>query len=227
LDLDVQKINHLQNKINNQMKLTSITILISILISLFGCNNASNIKSNENSNENNINSITDESIFNLNGIWHNQNNDSLQLKDLKGKVLVVVMIYTSCKAACPRLVADVRDIESKMPKDKLSDLNFILVSIDPDIDTPARLKKFAFENKMDAQHWTFLQGTKASVQEFANVLSVKYKEIAPMDFSHSNIISVFNTQGELIHQQEGLGVNNKETVDNITKELNGNNKEQN
>ncbi len=79
------------------------------------------------------------------------------------------------------------------------------MSIDPDIDTPERLKIFAKENKMDAQHWTFLQGTKASVQEFANVLAVKYKKIAPMDFSHSNIISVFNPEGVLIHQQEGLG----------------------
>ena len=36
-----------------------------------------------------------------------------------------------------------------------------------------------------------------------------------MDFSHSNIISVFNPQGELVHQQEGLGVDNKETVSHI------------
>lgn len=41
-----------------------------------------------------------------------------------------------------------------------------------------------------------------------------------MDFSHSNIISVFNSEGELIHQQEGLGVNNKETVETIIKTIN-------
>lgn len=34
-------------------------------------------------------------------------------------------------------------------------------------------------------------------------------------FSHSNIISVFNPEGVLKHQQEGLGVNNKETVESI------------
>ena len=36
-----------------------------------------------------------------------------------------------------------------------------------------------------------------------------------MDFSHSNIISVFNQEGELVHQKEGLGVNNGETVQAI------------
>jgi len=36
-----------------------------------------------------------------------------------------------------------------------------------------------------------------------------------LDFSHSNIISVFDQQGELVHQQEGIGVSSKATVDKI------------
>ena len=61
----------------------------------------------------------------------------------------------------------------------------------------------------------FLQGTLDDVREFSNVLSVKYKQISPIDFSHSNIISVFDTNGVLFHQQEGLGVDNKITVAKI------------
>lgn len=159
--------------------------------------------------------ISEESIFNLTSTWHNEEGEALQLKSLKGKTLVMVMIYTSCKAACPRLVADMRNIEAEIPKDKIKNIEFVLVSIDPEIDTPERLKNFAKENKMDGEQWTFLQGTTSGVREFANVLSVKYKEISPIDFSHSNIISVFNANGELMHQQEGLGVNNKATVATI------------
>jgi len=166
------------------------------------------------------NQITEESIFNLTSKWKNQDNKTLEIKDFRGKVSVMVMIYTSCKAACPRLVADMRDIESKIPKDKLNNLNFILVSIDPENDTPDKLKTFAKDNLMEASHWTFLQGTPTTVQEFANVLAVKYKKITPIDFSHSNIISVFNKEGELIHQQEGLGVNNKETIEKIIETIN-------
>ena len=65
---------------------------------------------------------------------------------------------------------------------------------------------------MDNEQWLFLQGTEESVLEFAAVLAVSYKRISPIDFSHSNIISVFDRSGVLIHQQEGLGVNNKETI---------------
>ncbi len=163
----------------------------------------------------NTDGISEESIFNLTSNWNTEEGEQILLKDLKGKTLVMVMIYTSCKAACPRLVADMRNIEAQIPDNKIDQLNFVLISIDPKTDTPERLKSFAIENYMDDPQWTFLQGTETGVREFANVLAVKYKQISPIDFSHSNIISIFNPKGELIHQQEDLGVDNTETIDAI------------
>ncbi len=160
-------------------------------------------------------SISELSIYNLPSTWTTQNNKSIELKELQGDVLVMVMIYTSCKAACPRLVADMRSIEASIPEEKKTNVSFVLISIDPETDTPARLKKFAIENNMDTEKWLFLRGSEADTREFAAVLAVNYKKISPMDFSHSNIISVFNQKGELVHQKEGLGVNNAETVDKI------------
>ena len=158
--------------------------------------------------------ILGTSIFNLTSKWNTQNNETIELKDLKGDVLVMVMIYTTCKAACPRLVADMRSIYASV-NDQTT--RYILISIDPETDTPERLKEFAIENHMDNDQWVFLQGTLDDVREFANVLAVKYKKISPLDFSHSNIISVFDQQGVLVHQQEGLGVDNEETVAEIMK----------
>ena len=56
--------------------------------------------------------ISEASIFNLTSSWHTEEGLKIQLKDLKGKTLVFVMIYSTCKAACPRLVADMRNIET-------------------------------------------------------------------------------------------------------------------
>jgi protein SCO1/2 len=115
------------------------------------------------------NEISDMSIYNLPSVWTNQDNQEIKLIDMKGDILVMVMIYTSCQVACPRLVADMRAIEKGIP------------------DSAKRQVKFA-------------------------VLAVNYKKISPMDFSHSNIISVFDQQGELVHQKEGLGVDSKKAV---------------
>lgn len=163
-------------------------------------------------------SISDLSIYNLPSKWTNQNGENLEMKALKGKVLVMVMIYTSCKSACPRLVADMRTIESSLPEDIKENVKLVLVSIDPTVDTPERLKSFALENKMDGKQWLFLRSNEENTREFAAVLAVNYKKISPIDFSHSNIISVFNAEGELAYQQEGLGVNSEETIKKITEE---------
>lgn len=162
--------------------------------------------------------ISDLSIYNLPSKWTNQNGQNIEMKDLRGKVLVMVMIYTSCKAACPRLVADMRNIESRLPENIKENVQLVLVSIDPKVDTPKRLKAFAIENKMDGNQWSFLRSTEENTREFAAVLAVNYKKISPMDFSHSNIISVFNAEGELVYQQEGLGVNSDATVNKIAEE---------
>ena len=147
------------------------------------------------------------SIFLLDFKWQNQDAEELQLKDLKGKNLVMVMIFTSCRTACPILVADMKKVHDKIEKNKLKDTSLVLISIDPTNDTPEVLKKFAAERNMDSEPWIFLRSDEESTREFANVLAVKYKKISPIEFSHSNIISVFNRNGELVSQEEGSGIN--------------------
>ena len=187
-----------------------------LLFVLFSCNNTpSDETTTTESTVETAEEFDEMSIFQLPSTWKTQNNETVEFKDFQGEVLVMVMIYTSCKAACPRLVADMRNIEAKVKSEANQPVKYILVSIDPETDTPERLKAFAIENQMDTEQWVFLQGSDENTREFANILAVKYKEISPLDFSHSNIISVFNQQGVLVHQQEGLGVDNKTTVDKI------------
>ena len=191
-----------------------------ILLLLQSCNG----KIEGNNSENKLvekgteNPISDLSIYNLPSKWTNQDGKTVTMVDLKGKVLVLVMIYTSCKSACPRLVADMRNIESRLPENIKKNVTLVLVSIDPTVDTPERLKTFSIENKMEGNQWVFLRSTEENTREFSAVLAVNYKKISPMDFSHSNIISVFNAEGELAFQQEGLGVNSDETIKKINEE---------
>lgn len=191
-----------------------IVIAFLFLFSFFGCKEADKKEVKTETKK----EISDLSIYNLPSKWTTQNGKNIELKSLRGNVLVMVMIYTSCKAACPRLVADMRDIESKLEKSTKQHVKLILVSIDPKTDTPERLKSFAIKNQMNQDPWIFLRSTEENTREFAAVLAVNYKQISPIDFSHSNIISVFNPEGELIFQQEGLGVNNEKTIETINQE---------
>ena len=178
----------------------NILLFLFSVLTIFSCkqNTEQTAQNKENANS---------SIFLLDSKWQNQDAEELQLKDLKGKNLVMVMIFTSCRTACPILVGDMKKIHAKIEKNKLKDTSLVLISIDPTNDTPEVLKKFAAERNMDQAPWIFLRSDEESTREFANVLAVKYKKISPIEFSHSNIISVFNRNGELVSQEEGSGIN--------------------
>lgn len=199
----------------------NLSLLLLLLLILPACNNrnSEDATSQEAHSEASSESLPALSIYHLPATWTNQEGQQLQLEEVKGSVLVMVMIYTQCKAACPRLVADMRNLESKIAEEDLDKLKFVLVSIDPEYDTPDRMKAFAKENRMEEDHWLFLRGDEETTMEFAAVLAVNYKRISPIDFTHSNIISVFDEEGVLVHQREGLGVDNGETLTAIQEEV--------
>ncbi|HRP52199.1 MAG TPA: SCO family protein [Fluviicola sp.] len=162
-----------------------------------------------------LSELPSDSIFHLSSTWENQHGDKLKLDQLRGKTLVVVMIYTTCRSACPILVSDMKKIAQSISKENLDKVSLVLISIDPETDTPEALNKFAKDRKMTEPYWVFLRGDNQSTPELANVLSMKYKKISPIDFSHSNIISIFNTDGELVSQEEGLRINTKQVAEKV------------
>lgn len=190
-----------------------LVLLLSIMTVLASCNQNSassdtadkSTASEEVGASGAIENLPEFSIYHLPSTWTTQDGESLELKELQGKVLVMVMIYTSCDFSCPQLVEDMKAIEASLSRKQLKDTQLIMVSIDPETDTPERLKEFAIENDMEEDHWLLLRGTPTATQEFAAVLSVKYTRISPIDFAHSNIISVFDKEGVLVYQREGLG----------------------
>lgn len=156
-----------------------------------------------------------ESIYQLDGQWVDQNNKPIKLIDFKGKIQIVSMVFTNCAYACPRIVADMQLIESKIPADKKDKINFLLISFDTERDTPERLQTFAKEMQLD-KNWTLLHGEEEQVREIALVLGVKYDKQTDGSFAHSNIIIALDSNGSIAYQQEGLGTSPEKTVEAIS-----------
>lgn len=159
--------------------------------------------------------LTDMSLYQLDSEWQDQNGKELNLDSFKGKVQLVTMIYTHCGYACPRIVADLKRIESGLEQYKRDDIGIVLITMDPARDTPERLKAFAESNRLDPKRWTLITSEQDNIRELAALLNMKYKLELDGEISHSNIISVLDADGEIIHQAEGLGIEPDETVNAI------------
>ena len=164
---------------------------------------------------------TSHSIFNVESIWENQSGYRSPLSQLGNRTQVVAMVYTSCKYACPRILADLRTIQTALSSASPEDLGFCLITIDPERDTVAAFNAYSRKNKLDDDTWTFLRGEPGDILELANLLGVKYKKLPDGEFSHSNIITLLKPNGEIAHQLIGLGADPSELVEAAKRQLHG------
>jgi len=147
---------------------------------------------------------TTDSLFHFQSKWTDQDNKTFQLKDLQGKVAVVSMLYTTCQAACPLTISDMRQIQDQLSASARQKTAFLVFSIDPQRDTPKKLKEVETKYKLDAQSWKLLSSDDDNTRAFAAALGVKYKPIKGGEFIHSNIITVVDANGVIRHQHVGL-----------------------
>jgi len=162
---------------------------------------------------------TSRSIFNVESSWENQLGERGPLSQIGGRSQVVAMVYTTCQYACPRIVADLKAIESALSTVNSSAIGFTLITIDPERDTTAAYNTYAKKNNLDDSLWTFLRGKPGDILELANLLGVKYKKLPDGEFSHSNIITLLNRNGEITTQLNGLGADPAELISAAKKQL--------
>ena len=201
---------------------TTILLTIFLTILLASCNSKQNSKEksccSKEKTEAKAKELSGESVYNLTSTWVTQNSQSVQLSQFKNKIVVGAMIFTHCESACPRIVADMQRIESALSPKELEQIDFLLISMDPERDTPARLTEFAKEHRLKT-NWTLICSNNGATMEIANVLGVKVKKLEGGGFDHSNIINVFNQEGIVTHQQNGFAVEQDETIKVIKKLL--------
>jgi protein SCO1/2 len=113
------------------------------------------------------------------------------------------MLFASCEYACPILVNDMQRIRQTLPDAIREQAQFVLVSFDDTRDTPAALRAYRERANLDPS-WVLLHGDAANVQELAMLLGVKYQRDARGQYAHSNLITVLNSEGEVVHQRNGL-----------------------
>lgn len=158
---------------------------------------------------------SDITLHDITSEWTTQDNKKVKLADFKNKAIVAAMIFTNCQSACPRITADLQRIEKEIAKDKLSDVTFLLITMDPARDNPEQLTKFATEHQLDLKRWTLLTGSESDVLEIANVLNVRISKTENGNFDHSNIIHIINSKGNIVYQQIGLAQEPTESLARI------------
>jgi len=147
--------------------------------------------------------FTKTSLYQADASFTDDSGKAFTLAELRGRPVVLAMFFSSCGYACPLTITDLQTLRTKLPANVRDRAVFVLVSFDTVRDTPAALATFRGQRNLDSD-WVLLHGADDSVRELAALLGVKYKQESDGMFSHSNIFTVLNREGEIVHQRLGL-----------------------
>jgi cytochrome oxidase Cu insertion factor (SCO1/SenC/PrrC family) len=105
---------------------------------------------------------------------------------VKDKTIAINFIFTTCTTICPPMTANFARVQKTMLALGKKDFYLISVSVDPENDTPAKLKAYAamFQAKPG---WTFVTGTRAELQPIWQAFSV-YSGGAKQDHAPTVVI---------------------------------------
>ena len=139
--------------------------------------------------------LPETSIYQLAVNMTDQSGGVQSLSTFRGHPVVISMFYATCPNVCPVLISTIQSLERALPADKLSDLRVLLISVDPDTDTPEVLAEVAARHRINTQRWKLTRATAQDVRKIAAVLSVKYRKLPSGEFNHTSILTLLDREG--------------------------------
>lgn len=135
----------------------------------------------------------------------------------RGRPVLVSMFYASCPHVCPMLISTIQRMERELPEAQRGKLRVLMVSLDPERDTPLNLNLVAERHRADLARWTFARVDESGVRKLAAVLNVQYRKLPDGEFNHSTVITVLDDEGRIAAQTSQMMRLDPEFLDSLRK----------
>jgi protein SCO1/2 len=143
-----------------------------------------------------------------------QARNRVTLSQLRGKVVALNFIYTSCALPqfCFKIANHFGVLQQQFNNRMGKDLVLLTVTFDPARDTPERLAEYASQWKADSRVWHFLTGGGPEVERVCNMFGVDFFADEGL-VNHSLHTLIINRQGNLVANIEGNRYTSTQLVD--------------
>jgi protein SCO1/2 len=146
----------------------------------------------------------ERSIYRLQGSWTQDDGKPLRLDELRGEPQVLTLFYTTCTGSCPITVKALQMFSEGEKSAGRARVRFVLITVDPAQDTLKVLRKYRRTMHLEKDSWRLLRGKDSDVRKMAALLGFNFEQIDSGEFMHSNLITVLDTRGQIVHQQSGI-----------------------
>ncbi|MAJ60057.1 MAG: hypothetical protein CBC48_08760 [bacterium TMED88] len=123
---------------------------------------------------------------------------SVTLDDLKGQIVLIDFIYTTCHGPCPAQTHNMRRVQRGLSDQARSRVQFLSVTIDPENDDAAALSAYAKKHGVDLSDWAFLTGPAADVEAARRAYHIGVTDAEQGGLDHSLRSYVIDDRGYLV-----------------------------
>jgi protein SCO1/2 len=196
----MKKVSYLRKRI----KLLSIFLVMTLLLAACGTPEKE--------------SIPDATDWKLGDFsYTNQEGDTFGLKDVKGDITIASLIFTSCTTVCSPITANLAKLQ-RMSEEEGLDVHFLSFSVDPEVDTPEKLKEFGNQFEADYTKWNFLTGySQEKIETFGpeNFKTIVAKPKNGGEVVHGTSIYLIDQEGTIVKSYDGLDVPFEEILKHV------------
>ena len=127
----------------------------------------------------------------------NQNNDTITNEDYDGNIYIVDFFFTTCPTICPTMTYNMRYLQKELSI--YPNIKFLSHTVNPEYDTPEKLKEYIVSMRVDESNWNFVTGNRDSIYKIAQsyFLSANVDELAPGGFLHSEQFVLVDKEGRV------------------------------
>jgi protein SCO1 len=129
-----------------------------------------------------------------------QTGQTLRLSDLKGKVLLVSFIFTTCNGTCPATTHRMSQVQQELKTRGLCNgdrVRLLSITLDPARDTPEVLSSYLRLYDIDAASWSFLTGPNDQVARTIQAWGMWARPATNGQLDHPSRIFLVDIRGQI------------------------------
>ena len=113
------------------------------------------------------------SLFTIQESWLDEDGRRIALSQWQGRPTVVAMEYSACRFICSVYWRRLLQVQAEADRRGLA-LEFVILSIDPEHDTPAAWREYRQLRQLGRANWHFLTGSRPMTTRAAALLGVRW-----------------------------------------------------
>ena len=129
-----------------------------------------------------------------------QDDKPLSLADLRGKVVLVSFVFTTCNGTCPATTSRLSGVAAELKRQGLLEkgqVRLVSITLDPKRDTPKALRRYRELYDIQGDHWSFLTGPEADVNKVMAAWGMWAKPAKDGQLDHPSRVFLLDARGRV------------------------------